>query len=255
MLSVTDKDNKEREEITTGVNGRNISSFSSSSSSSTTTTSNNSVVLSKRLNGLDNPTVWQEFSPLAIEHKSVNLGQGFPDWDPPTFVIEELKRSIDPHYEDTVTAIGSSSSSSSSAVFTNSPNSTTSTATPPPPPPTTTANQYARSYAHMPLAIALRNDYVQYQWKHSDLPRETLQQLDPATNIATATGVTNVLYCALQGLLNPGDEVVLLEPSFDIYASQVKMAGGVPTYCPLRPNKKRTRNKHKQQQQSYRRRY
>merc|ERR1712238_184991 len=159
------------------VNGRN----NSSSSSSSTSSSSNSVVLSKRLTGLDAPTVWQEFSPLAIKHKSVNLGQGFPDWDPPTFVIEELKRSIDPNYDD------NDNSSSSSAAVTN--NSTTATTTTTPP---TTANQYARSYAHMPLAVALRNDYVQYQWKQSDLPRETLQSLDPATNIATATGVTNV---------------------------------------------------------------
>jgi hypothetical protein len=39
--------------------------------------------LASRLKGLDKPTVWHEFSPLAVEHASVNLGQGFPDWDPP----------------------------------------------------------------------------------------------------------------------------------------------------------------------------
>jgi aspartate/methionine/tyrosine aminotransferase len=39
----------------------------------------------------------------------------------------------------------------------------------------------------------------------------------------------------LQGLLNPGDEVILFEPAFDIYSSQVRMAGGIPVYVPLRP--------------------
>ena len=33
-----------------------------------------------------------------------------------------------------------------------------------------------------------------------------------------------------------GDEVVILEPAFDIYPAQVQMAGGVPKYVPLRLN-------------------
>jgi kynurenine--oxoglutarate transaminase/cysteine-S-conjugate beta-lyase/glutamine--phenylpyruvate transaminase len=142
-----------------------------------------------RLDGLDKPTVWHEFSPLAQEYGSVNLGQGFPDWDPPQFVIDAMKYSTDPQYGRC-------------------------------------ANQYARSYAHMPLATVLAEDYSQRFNK----------DLDPATQIATASGVTNILYCALQGLVNPGDEVVLLEPAFDIYASQVQMAGGTCVYCPLRPD-------------------
>jgi kynurenine--oxoglutarate transaminase/cysteine-S-conjugate beta-lyase/glutamine--phenylpyruvate transaminase len=171
-----------------------------------------SSLLSKRLDGLDAPTVWHEFSPLAAKHKSINLGQGFPDWDPPRFLIEELKRSTDPEYNDGTTATTTTTTTDTGM----------------------TANQYARSAAHLPLAQALRNDYVDYQWKESDLPTDKLHDLDAATNIATATGVTNVLYCALQGLVDPGDEVLLLEPYFDIYSSQVKLAGGTPIYCPLR---------------------
>jgi DNA-binding transcriptional MocR family regulator len=34
------------------------------------------------------PTVWSEFSALATETGGINLGQGFPNWDPPDFVIE-----------------------------------------------------------------------------------------------------------------------------------------------------------------------
>lgn len=36
--------------------------------------------------GFDAPTVWSEFTPLSQKHKSVNLGQGFPDWETPQFV-------------------------------------------------------------------------------------------------------------------------------------------------------------------------
>ena len=55
-------------------------------------------VLSSRLDGLDRPTVWHEFSPLALEHEAVNLGQGFPDWDPPQFCIDSMRKATDPSF-------------------------------------------------------------------------------------------------------------------------------------------------------------
>jgi aspartate/methionine/tyrosine aminotransferase len=36
--------------------------------------------------------------------------------------------------------------------------------------------------------------------------------------------------------VNPGDQVIMLEPAFDVYPAQVIMAGGKPVYCPLRPS-------------------
>lgn len=146
--------------------------------------------VARRLDGLDAPTVWHEFSPLAQEYQSINLGQGFPDWEPPAFVCEAMRRSVEERH----------------------------------------ANQYARSYAHMPLAQVLAEEYS----------LKLGQEINPATQVATAVGCTNALYCALQGLLNPGDEALLLEPAFDIYSSQVKMAGGVPVYVPLRPHVEET---------------
>jgi kynurenine--oxoglutarate transaminase/cysteine-S-conjugate beta-lyase/glutamine--phenylpyruvate transaminase len=145
-------------------------------------------LLANRLDGLDRPTVWHEFSPLAVQHNAVNLGQGFPDWDPPAFCQTAMTNSVDP-------AAGRQ------------------------------ANQYARSYAHLPLAKVLAQDYSA-RWD---------RDINPDTQIGTAVGCTNALYCALQGLINPGDQVVLLEPAFDIYSSQVRMAGGEPVYVPLRP--------------------
>ena len=149
-------------------------------------------VLSSRLDGLDKPTVWHELTPLSIEHGSVNLGQGFPDWDPPEFCIEAMERATNPKYGRN-------------------------------------ANQYARPNAHLALAKVLAQEYSE-RWEAS-----LEGDIDPLTQIATASGCTNVLYCALQALLDPGDEVLLLEPAFDIYSSQVTMAGGVSVYCPLRP--------------------
>ena len=37
-----------------------------------------------------------------------------------------------------------------------------------------------------------------------------------------------------QSLVNPGDEVILISPAFDIYMAQVQMAGGVCKFVPLR---------------------
>ncbi len=47
-------------------------------------------------------------------------------------------------------------------------------------------------------------------------------------------GATETLFATMQALLDPGDEAVLISPSFDIYAAQVAMAGGAARYVPLR---------------------
>jgi len=143
--------------------------------------------LASRLDGLDKPTVWHEFSPLAVKHQSINLGQGFPDWNPPQFAIDAMIDAVTPTKQRN-------------------------------------ANQYARSAAHLPLAQVLAEEYSA-KWNRS---------IDPMTEVATAVGCTNALYCALQGLIDDGDEVILLEPAFDIYIAQVKMAGGIPKFIPLR---------------------
>jgi len=38
--------------------------------------------------------VWGEFTPLAIEKKAVNLGQGFPDWQAEPFVKQALADAV-----------------------------------------------------------------------------------------------------------------------------------------------------------------
>jgi len=45
------------------------------------------------------------------------------------------------------------------------------------------------------------------------------------TEVAVTVGASQALYITLQALVNPGEEVLLLEPAFDLYYGQVKLAG------------------------------
>jgi N-succinyldiaminopimelate aminotransferase len=59
-------------------------------------------------------------------------------------------------------------------------------------------------------------------------------ELDPATEVVVTTGATEAVAAALLGLVDPGDEVVALEPFYDSYAACSPMAGGVRVPVTLR---------------------
>ncbi|MBI3243746.1 MAG: aminotransferase class I/II-fold pyridoxal phosphate-dependent enzyme [Chloroflexi bacterium] len=61
------------------------------------------------------------------------------------------------------------------------------------------------------------------------------QAVNPETEVTVTSGATETLFAACLGLLNPGDEVILFEPFYDVYAPDVLMAGGVPRFLPLSP--------------------
>lgn len=51
---------------------------------------------------------------------------------------------------------------------------------------------------------------------------------DPETEILVTVGVSEALYLVMNAVLNPGDEVIVPQPSFVSYAPEVTFAGGVP---------------------------
>jgi len=59
-------------------------------------------------------------------------------------------------------------------------------------------------------------------------------ELDPATDVVVTTGATEAIAGALLGLVNPGDEVVVLEPYYDSYVAMIAFAGGVRRPVTLR---------------------
>ena len=54
-------------------------------------------------------------------------------------------------------------------------------------------------------------------------------------NVQITVGATEALFAIMQAFINPGDEVVVLEPFYDAYPADVIMAGGVPKFVALEP--------------------
>ncbi|MEV5729568.1 pyridoxal phosphate-dependent aminotransferase [Streptomyces pharetrae] len=59
---------------------------------------------------------------------------------------------------------------------------------------------------------------------------------DPDTEVLVTAGATEAIAAALLALLEPGDEVVALEPYYDSYAACIAMAGGRRVPVTLRPD-------------------
>eukprot|EP00501_MAST-03F_sp_TOSAG23-6_P001097 GSMAST32.ASY1.ANO1.1140.1 assembled CDS len=62
---------------------------------------------------------------------------------------------------------------------------------------------------------------------------ENSHTLDVNNEICVMTSGTEALYCAIQAIINPGDEVVIFEPCFPWYLSQISLAGGIPVIVKL----------------------
>jgi len=86
-------------------------------------------------------------------------------------------------------------------------------------------NQYAPGAG----ALVAREGVANFANRHYGL------NLDPQQGIVITAGATEAIFAALMGLIDPGDEVIIIEPAFDSYAPGVLMAGGVPVYVPLYP--------------------
>ncbi|WP_238421116.1 pyridoxal phosphate-dependent aminotransferase [Gordonia sp. 'Campus'] len=59
---------------------------------------------------------------------------------------------------------------------------------------------------------------------------------DPDREVLVTIGATEAIAGAVVGLVEPGDEVVMIEPYYDSYAATVAMAGGVRRVVPLVPD-------------------
>ncbi|WP_372735901.1 pyridoxal phosphate-dependent aminotransferase [Nocardioides sp.] len=76
-------------------------------------------------------------------------------------------------------------------------------------------------YAPGPGVPELRAAIARHQHRHYGI------DLDPDTEVVVTTGCTEAIAAALLGLVDPGDEVVVLEPYYDSYVAMIQMAGGI----------------------------
>ena len=134
-----------------------------------------------RLDGIGS-TIFAEMSALAVRTQAINLGQGFPDEDGPSSVVEVAVEAM-----------------------------------------RAGRNQYPPGHGTPEMIAAV----IEHQWACYGL------ELEPRQVVVT-TGATEAIAGAILGLVDPGDEVVVLEPYYDSYVAMIQIAGGVRRPVTLR---------------------
>jgi N-succinyldiaminopimelate aminotransferase len=86
----------------------------------------------------------------------------------------------------------------------------------------------ANQYAPGPGVPVLRQAIARHQQRQYGL------ELDPDRQIVVTTGCTEGIAAALLGLVDAGDEIVVLEPYYDSYVAMIQMCGGVRRPITLR---------------------
>jgi len=129
-------------------------------------------------------TIFSEMSSLAHQLDAINLGQGFPDYQPDSDLLNAVCQAI---------------------------------------------QQGPNQYAPMPGVLALRQAIRD---KTASLQRHAY---DADTEITVTSGATEALTSSILALVHPGDEVVLIDPSYDLYAPVVLLAGGRPVRVAMHP--------------------
>ena len=77
----------------------------------------------------------------------------------------------------------------------------------------------------------LREELAHYLWN------QHRAGYDPKSEILITVGVSEAFDLAIRATINPGDEVIIPEPSFVSYPPCVILAGGIPVFVPTRVEK------------------
>ncbi len=87
---------------------------------------------------------------------------------------------------------------------------------------------------------ALNAGHHQYESPHGEarlreeIARSLKTPADPDTEITVTVGGTEALCVAVLAIVNPGDEVIILEPFYENFVGAIALAEGVPRPVPLR---------------------
>ncbi|HKX99135.1 MAG TPA: methionine aminotransferase [Steroidobacteraceae bacterium] len=127
-------------------------------------------------------TIFTVMSRLAAEAGAINLGQGFPDFEPPARLRELVAHHLGAGH-----------------------------------------NQYAPMAGLPALTEAIAQCAARrHGWR-----------IDPAAEITVTAGGTEALFAAIHAVVHAGDEVILLDPSYDSYGPAAELAGARVLRVPL----------------------
>ncbi len=86
-------------------------------------------------------------------------------------------------------------------------------------------NQYAITWGSPTLRLAIAEKYRRWY----DMT------VDPDTEITVTCGATEAMAATFMALVDPGDEVIILEPFYENYGPDAELAGAKPIFVPLMP--------------------
>jgi aspartate/methionine/tyrosine aminotransferase len=84
-------------------------------------------------------------------------------------------------------------------------------------------NQYAVTWGSAALRIAIAAKYR--KWYDLDV--------DPDREVTVTCGATEAMASVFMALVDPGDEVIILEPFYENYGPDAILAGAAPVFVPL----------------------
>lgn len=82
-------------------------------------------------------------------------------------------------------------------------------------------------YAPMTGLPALREQVA------AKIARSYGRSVSADTEVTITPGATQAIFCAIQALIRPGDEVIVFDPCYDSYEPSVELAGGRCVHVPL----------------------
>ncbi|HET6606064.1 MAG TPA: aminotransferase class I/II-fold pyridoxal phosphate-dependent enzyme, partial [Rhodopila sp.] len=129
-------------------------------------------------------TIFTVMSALANEHRSINLGQGFPDTEGPQDVVLAAAEAL---------------------------------------------QDQRNQYPPMPGVPELRQAVAAANQRFYGL------DVDWAREVTVTSGATEAIIATLMAVVDPGDEVVLIEPLYDTYVPVVRLLGAIPRFVRLTP--------------------
>lgn len=87
------------------------------------------------------------------------------------------------------------------------------------------ANQYPPGMGILPLRQGIADHALRYY----------NLTVNPDNGIIVTAGATQAIFSSIMGLVDEGDEVIVIEPFFDSYVPNILMAGAKPIYVALHP--------------------